>query len=60
MGGTNFTETNDVPLLAQAFYRIQLSDNISVQPGLFSIANLGGDSDNDSVWIGSLRTKFSF
>lgn len=60
VSGTNFTETDDIPLLAQAFYRIQLSDNISVQPGLFYIANPGGDSDNDSVWIGSLRTKFSF
>ena len=58
--GTNFTETEDTPFLAQAFYRMQLSDNISVQPGVFYIANPGGNDDNDNVWIGSLRTKFSF
>jgi hypothetical protein len=58
--GTSFTEVDDTPLLAQAFYRIQLSDNVSVQPGIFYISNPGGSSDNDSVWIGSLRTKFSF
>ncbi len=58
--GDAFTETDDTPFLAQAFYRLQLSDNISVQPGVFYIANPGGDDDNDNVWIGSLRTSFSF
>ncbi len=60
VSGTAFTETDDTPILAQAFYRLQLSDNISVQPGIFYIASPGGDDDNDNVWIGSLRTKFSF
>ncbi len=58
--GNAFTETDDTPFLAQAFYRLQLSQNISVQPGVFYIANPGGDDDNDNVWIGSLRTSFSF
>ncbi len=58
--GTNFTESDDTPFLAQAFYRMQLSDNISIQPGVFYIANPSGDDDNDNVWIGSLRTQFSF
>lgn len=58
--GDAFTETEDIPFLAQAFYRLQLSDSISVQPGVFYIANPGGDDDNDNVWIGSLRTSFSF
>ncbi len=57
---TTFTDTEDTPFLAQAFYRMQLSDNVSIQPGVFYIANPGGDDDNDNVWIGSLRTKFSF
>jgi hypothetical protein len=58
--GTFFTETSDAPFLAQAFYRMQLSDNISIQPGVFYIANPGGDDSNENVWIGSLRTKFNF
>jgi hypothetical protein len=60
VSGTNFTQDDDTPFLAQAFYRMQLSDNISIQPGVFYIANPGGDDNNDNVWIGSLRTKFSF
>ncbi len=58
--GTAFTETPNAPLLAQAFYRFKVSDNISVQPGVFYISNPGGNDNNDSIWIGSLRTKFSF
>ncbi len=55
-----FVEADDAPLLAQAFYRFKMSDNISVQPGLFYIANPLGSDQNDNIWIGSLRGQFSF
>jgi len=45
---------------AQAIYKMQVSDNISIQPGLAWISNPLGDDDNDSVWIGNVRTVFSF
>jgi hypothetical protein len=55
----NSTE-EDSPFMAQAFYRFKVSDNISIQPGIVYITNPNGDKDNDSVWVTSLRTKFSF
>jgi hypothetical protein len=55
----NSTE-EDAPFMAQAFYRFKVSDNISIQPGIVYITNPNGDKDNDSVWVTSLRTKFSF
>ncbi len=59
-GAGVFDDADDNPLLAQAFYRFQLSDNISVQPGVFYISNPGGTDNNDNIWIGSLRTRFNF
>jgi hypothetical protein len=55
----NSTE-EDAPFMAQAFYRFKVSDNISIQPGVVYITNPNGNDNNDSVWITSLRTKFSF
>jgi hypothetical protein len=50
----------DTPLVAQAFYRFKVSDNISIQPGVLYIANPQGNKDNDNIWIGNIRTKFTF
>ncbi len=58
--GVAFEEQDDQPLLAQAFYRLKLSDNITIQPGVVYISNPGGDSDNDDAFIGSIRTRFKF
>ncbi|NEN97711.1 MAG: carbohydrate porin, partial [Moorea sp. SIO3I7] len=35
-------------------------DNISITPGLIWIAAPFGDSDNEDVVIGALRTTFKF
>ena len=58
--GSAFEEDEDLPLLAQVFYRLKLSDNITVQPGVVYISNPGGDSDNEDALIGSIRTRFKF
>ncbi|NJN32680.1 MAG: iron uptake porin [Synechococcales cyanobacterium RM1_1_8] len=47
-------------LAVQAIYKMQLSDNISIQPGVAWISQPLGDGDNDSVFIGNVRTVFSF
>ncbi len=44
----------------EAFYRIRLNDNISVTPGFIVVFNPRQNSANDTIYIGALRTTFSF
>ncbi len=44
----------------EAFYRWQLSDNISVTPGLIYVFQPGHSPDSDSFAVGAVRTNFSF
>jgi hypothetical protein len=43
----------------EVFYRMRLSDNISVTPGVIAIFNQG-NAGSDPVVIGAVRTSFSF
>lgn len=52
--------TSDIPLHVEAFYKYQLNDNISITPGVIWLASPNQDSDNDSIFIGALRTTFTF
>ena len=44
----------------EAFYRYRVSDNISLTPGVIVIFNPNNNSANDTIYIGALRTTFSF
>ncbi|WP_445634222.1 hypothetical protein NSTC745_05999 [Nostoc sp. DSM 114161] len=44
----------------EAFYRLRLNDNISVTPGFWVILNLENNSENDTQYVGVLRTTFDF
>ncbi|MDY6938946.1 MAG: iron uptake porin [Cyanobacteriota bacterium] len=44
----------------EAFYRWQVDDDIQVTPGLFLITQPEHDEDRSSLWIGTIRTRFSF
>ncbi|MBE9227679.1 iron uptake porin [Phormidium sp. LEGE 05292] len=44
----------------EAFYRIQVSNNISITPGAFVILNPEQNDNNDTIWVGTIRTTFSF
>jgi hypothetical protein len=55
-----FLEKQDPPLLAQAFYGFRVNDYITVQPSVFIIANPTGDSEKETILIGSVRVKFVF
>ncbi|MHC5827726.1 MAG: carbohydrate porin, partial [Nostoc sp.] len=44
----------------EAFYRFQLTDNISITPGIIHILEPGNTPDSDSVTIGILRSTFTF
>ena len=44
----------------EAFYRFQLTDNISVTPGIIHIIEPGHTPDSDPVTMGILRSTFTF
>jgi hypothetical protein len=58
IGGTAFGQ--DAALHVEAFYRFALTENISITPGLIWLSDPGNNNDNDSVFVGALRTSFSF
>jgi len=44
----------------EALYRFQVNDNISVTPGLLVIFNPEGNRANDPIYVGAIRTTFTF
>jgi hypothetical protein len=44
----------------EAFYRAQVTDNISITPGLLIILNPEHNSNNDTIYAGIIRTTFRF
>lgn len=50
----------DVSLHLEAFYQMQLTDNISITPGIIWITSPGFNSNNSDLVIGTLRTTFRF
>ncbi len=51
---------NDFSLHIEAFYKIQITNNISITPSLVWITNPDQDDRNDDFVIGTIRTTFSF
>ncbi|MBV6626372.1 MAG: iron uptake porin [Rivularia sp. (in: Bacteria)] len=56
----NGREDPDTSYHLEALYRLQLNDNVSVTPGLLVIFNPEHNNDNDTIYVGTLRTTFSF
>ncbi|MBD2436033.1 iron uptake porin [Nostoc sp. FACHB-110] len=48
------------PYHLEAYYRLKVSDNISITPGAFVLFNPEGNSNNDTTTVGVLRTTFTF
>jgi len=59
-GGVDTDFDEDVPLHLEALYKLKLSDNITITPGLIWLVNPNQSDDTDDVIIGTLRTTFSF
>lgn len=53
-------EDDDTSYHLEAFYKIKVSDNISITPGAFVILNPEHNDDNDNIWVGTIRTTFTF
>ncbi|WP_186376139.1 iron uptake porin [Hyella patelloides] len=62
--GINFSDRpntdRDTSFHLEAFYQLQLTDNIAITPGLIWLTAPDHDNDNDDVVIGVIRTTFSF
>ncbi|MBD1843509.1 iron uptake porin [Cyanobacteria bacterium FACHB-63] len=44
----------------EGFYRYRLNDNIAITPGVLVIFNPEHNSANDTIFVGTLRTTFTF
>ncbi len=56
----NAREDNDTSYHIEALYRYKLSDNIAITPGVLVILNPEHNDNNDTIWVGTLRTTFTF
>ncbi|MCS6813207.1 MAG: iron uptake porin [Cyanobacteria bacterium] len=59
-GGTFGPEGNTTSYHIEAFYRYQLNDNIQITPGIIIITNPEHNTNNDTQYVGIIRTRFSF
>ncbi|MDJ0648506.1 MAG: iron uptake porin [Xenococcaceae cyanobacterium MO_188.B19] len=53
-------EDEDTTFLIEALYKFPINDNILITPGAFVVINPDGNSDNDTQFIGVIRTTFKF
>lgn len=53
-------EDADTSWHLEAQYRYQLTDNIAINPGVLVILNPEHNNNNDTIWVGTLRTIFEF
>lgn len=60
VSSSDVREEDDNAYHLEAFYRMRVNDNISVTPGVWAIFNPENNSDNDTQYVGVLRTTFNF
>ncbi|MGJ3250936.1 MAG: iron uptake porin [Elainellaceae cyanobacterium] len=58
--GIDISVDNENPIHLEAFYKYLINDNISITPGVIWLANPDQSDDNESAFIGTLRTTFTF
>ncbi len=57
---SDLTRNRNTSYHLEGFYRFQVNDFISVTPGVYVIMNPEHNNKNDDIWVGLLRTTFSF
>lgn len=57
---SDVARNRDTSYHLEGFYRFQVNDFISVTPGVYVILNPEHNHRNDDIWVGLLRTTFSF
>ena len=51
--------TDKTSIHLEAFYRIQVNDRVEITPETFAVFNPDTE-DNNTLWIRTVRTEFSF
>jgi hypothetical protein len=51
--------TEETPLHIEALYRMALNEQVEITPGLLVIIN-PDSNDRNTIWVGTVRTQFSF
>ncbi len=57
---SDVTEDQDTSYHLEALYKLPINDNIAITPGVLVIFNPEHDNDNDTIYVGTLRTTFKF
>ncbi|NEO97917.1 MAG: iron uptake porin [Symploca sp. SIO2E9] len=53
-------EDDATSLHFEVFYRFKVSDSLWITPGFFFVTNPGHIEDNDTIFVGTIRTTFRF
>ncbi len=53
-------EDEDSAWHIEAQYRYQLNDHVAINPGFFVVINPENNSDNNTIYVGTIRTIFEF
>lgn len=53
-------EDPDTSLHFEALFKYPITRRINITPGFFVITNPDHNSDNNTIWVGTMRTQFSF
>ena len=56
----NGPDDDDTAWHLESFYRYQINDNISINPGVLVVINPEHDEDNDTITVGIIRMIFLF
>ncbi|GGA43124.1 iron uptake porin [Okeania sp. KiyG1] len=56
----NGPDDDDTAWHLEGFYRYQINDNISINPGVLVVVNPEHDEDNDTITVGIIRMIFLF
>ena len=59
-GDDDDLKDDDTSIHVEILYRFQMNDNIAITPGLFVITNPNHVENNETLWVGTLRTQFRF
>ncbi|UJL34862.1 iron uptake porin [Cylindrospermopsis raciborskii Cr2010] len=59
-GGTNINGETDTSLHVEGLYKIKVSDNVLITPGVLVILDPEHNKNNPNIYVGTLRTTFSF
>ncbi|WP_254721685.1 iron uptake porin [Kovacikia minuta] len=59
-GSQRSVPDNDYALHIEAFYKFAFTDSLSITPGIIWLPALNQNSENNDVFIGVLRTTFTF